>query len=278
MTDKLNLHHLLAARFDDAPDAPVQHVQSEALCTMASRGSCRSFKDTAVASDLIQILCATALSSPSKSDLQQRDIIVIDDPHLRQQLAALVPDQTWIADAPNIAVFCGNNRRQRAIHDIKGIPFANDHLDALFNAIGDAAIALGAFVTAAEAVGLGCCPISGIRNNAAAVSDLLGLPQHVFPFAGLAFGHPTSSPTVSKRLPLRMTTHINRYNEGDIATEVAGYDADRADAQPYVTQRLTDTYGTSDSYGWSDDKTRQYSVSERDGFGAFIRSKGFNLD
>jgi nitroreductase/FMN reductase [NAD(P)H] len=36
--------------------------------------------------------------------------------------------------------------------------------------------------------------------------------------------------------------------------------------------------GEAPFYGWSQDKARQYSVSERADFGAFIRDKGFNLD
>ncbi|NJM34133.1 MAG: NADPH-dependent oxidoreductase, partial [Rhodomicrobium sp.] len=67
---------------------------------------------------------------------------------------------------------------------MRGHPFANDHLDAFFNAACDAAIALTAFILAAEARGLGCTPISAIRNHAEAVSELLGLPDHVFPFVG----------------------------------------------------------------------------------------------
>lgn len=68
-----------------------------------------------------------------------------------------------------IVVFCGNNRRQRLLHAWHGVPFANDHLDAFFNATADADTALGAFVTAAEALGLGCCPISAVRNTARGV-------------------------------------------------------------------------------------------------------------
>ena len=40
----------------------------------------------------------------------------------------------------------------------------------------DAGIAMTSLILAAEAYGLGCCPISAIRNEAAKISDLLGLP------------------------------------------------------------------------------------------------------
>jgi len=53
------------------------------------------------------------------------------------------------------------------VHAWRGHTFANDHLDGFFNATVDAAIALEAFVAAAEAAGLSCYPISVIRNHAA---------------------------------------------------------------------------------------------------------------
>ena len=52
----------------------------------------------------------------------------------------------------------------------------NDHFDLLFNAVTDAALALATGVAAAEALGLGTCPISVIRDHAAQIGELLGLP------------------------------------------------------------------------------------------------------
>ena len=115
---------------------------------------------------LIETLAAAALSAPTKSDLQQGDIVIVRDPELRNHINALFPDDGWIGTAPAFLVFCANNRRQRLIHEWRGLPFANDHLDAFFNATVDAAIVLATFVIAAERVGLGCCPISAVRDHA----------------------------------------------------------------------------------------------------------------
>lgn len=272
-----SLQALLDARFADAPD--VRNIEESAvLRSMAARGSCRSFLDRPVSPVLLETLCAVALASPSKSDLQQRDIIMLTSAEKRRKLADLVKGQVWVADAPIVAIFCGNNRRQRQLHAWHDIPFANDHLDAFFNATVDAAIALSAFVTAGEAIGLGCCPISAVRNEAAAVSDLLGLPDHVFPVAGLALGHPAPDVAVSKRLPFKMTFHTDQYQETNIQAAVHAYDQDRSQTQPYKDQRYPEEFGKSATYGWSEDKTRQYSRVERGDFADFIRAKGFLLD
>ena len=50
-------------------------------------------------------------------------------------IADLLPDNPWVREAPVFLVFCGNNRRIRQISELRDRPFANDHLDAFFNAV-----------------------------------------------------------------------------------------------------------------------------------------------
>jgi nitroreductase/FMN reductase [NAD(P)H] len=264
------------AHLDIPEDAPAFHAQ------LATRGVVRSFKPDPVPFDLLHRLCALALCAPTKSDLQQRDIVIVDDAQLKRQILAPLTGgpigQAWLNDVPALLIFCGNNRRQRLWHEWRGKPFANDHLDAFFNASVDAGIALTAFVLAAEAQGLGACPISVIRNRAAEVSGLLGLPQHVFPVAGLAVGWPAVPPKQSMRLPLDLTVHRNGYREGDVRGAIDGYDRRRQAAQPYREQRSVEMFGKSEPYGWSEDKARQYAVPERADFGTYVRARGFKLD
>lgn len=269
----------LSDRYGEA----AQHLEDTdgyaALEGMIARGSCRVFRPDPIEPNLLELLCAAALASPTKSDLQQRDIVVIQDGGLKQNILGLMTDQAWIADIPCLIVFCGNNRRQRQVHAMRGHEFVNDHLDAFFNAAVDAGIALSAFVTAAEALGLGCCPISAIRNNPQQVSDLLELPQHVFPVAGLAVGYPHfPTPRLSPRLPLEATVHIDHFREEDIENSINTYDARRNQIRPYAHQRAEEHFGTSENYGWSEEKARQYALPERQGFGQFVRSRGFKLE
>jgi nitroreductase/FMN reductase [NAD(P)H] len=275
---KTALQDVLLERFGEECSADLDDRSESLVLSMANHGSCRAFTDGPVSDDVLRTLCALALSSPTKSDLQQRDIVILKSKAKTQALAALVADQTWVTEAPVLLVFCGNNRRQRLLHEWHGVAFANDHLDAFFNAAADAAIALGAFVTAADALGLGTCPISAVRNNAKAVSDLLGLPDHVFPFAGLAVGHPKERAKISMRLPMGVTCHVDTYQEDGLKNAVAAYDKARTDRQPYSTQRFVEEFGQSKNYGWSEDKARQYSKPERADFGTFVKIKGFKLD
>ena len=276
--DAKTLTAALRRRFGE--DVPVDARQAglPTLAGQAVHASCRAYAARPVEASLIRLLCAVALSAPTKSDLQQRDIIVLDDASRRRRIADLLTEYPWAASAPAFLVFCGNNRRQRQLHQWRGHEFANDHLDAFFNAALDAGIALGAFVVAAEAAGLGCCPISAVRNHAAAVSDILGLPDHVFPVAGLTLGWPARAGEITPRLPLSVTVHRDRFDETDLRARIEAYDRRREAIQPYAKQRFVPDYGMAAEYGWSEDKARQYSKPERAQFGAFVRAKGFRLD
>jgi len=264
-------------RFGEAtPEVEAIPGLDAVLRLVQHRSQRRYVAGRAVDPALLEVLCAAALSAPSKSDLQQRDIVVLEDAAQRRRVTSLL-DDPWIGEAPCFLVFLGNNRRQRQIHEWRGHAFANDHLDPFFNAAVDAAIALGVFVAAAEAVGLGCCPISIIRNHAAKVSEILALPDHVFPVAGLTLGWPSEPGHVSLRLPLAATVHRDRFDDREIRAQIDAYDRRRAAVQPYRRQRYAEDYETVPFYGWSEDKARQYARPERADFGAFVRAKRFDL-
>ena len=269
---------VLRARFGSAPALSEAPKGVEVLADMADRRVMRRYLDKPVDPALVETLCAVALSAPSKSDLQQADIVIVSDKGQRERLEALLPDNPWVKAAPVFLVFCGNNRRHRLLFEWRGRPFVNDHLDPFFNAAVDAGIVLATFIAAADRAGLGSCPISAIRNHPDEVSQILGLPAHVFPVAALGAGWPAFGGVMSPRLGLDVSIHHDRYDERDLAARIAAYDKRREAVQPYKSQRAVERFGESADYGWSEDKARQYSVPERAGFGAFVRGKGFRLD
>jgi len=273
-----SIRDALLERFGENISVDASFPCLDELARIAGHRTQRRYSDKVVEPSLLRLLCACALSAPSKSDLQQCDIIVVDDNATRRSIGQLIPDMPWIVTPPVFLVFLANGRRLKRIAELRGKPFPNDHLDQFFNAAVDAGIVLATFIRAAEAVGLGCCPISVIRDHAARVSDMLELPDRVIPVSGMCVGWPAEAGHISPRLSLDITLHRDRHDEGDLAARIDAYDRRRAAIHQYVRQRAPERWGQADFYGWSEDKARQYGVPQRADFGAFVRAKGFCLD
>jgi nitroreductase/FMN reductase [NAD(P)H] len=255
------------------PEVPGQDELARSL----EHRSHRRFDGRPVDPGLLKLLLACAFSAPSKSDLQQAEVIQVVDRGRRKSIVDTIPDMPWIMDAPVFLVFCGNNRRIRSIGEWRGKPFANEHLDHFMNAAVDTALVMMSFIRAAEAVGLGTCPISHVRNRADVTSRVLELPEGVFPVAGLCAGYPADAGRITPRLPLEVTVHVDRHDETGLQEKIDAYDRRRAALLPYRKQRDAKRYGAAEFYGWSEDKARQCAVPEREKFGAFIRGQGFSL-
>ena len=240
----------------------------------------RRFTDEGVDDETVELILACAFSAPSKSDLQQASVVLLREPAQRERLAALIPSMPWIGTASVFMVFCGDSRRIRRISELRGHRFANDHLDAFLNAASDTAMALQNAIRAAEALGLGCCPISVVRNHIERVGEILALPDWVFPLAGLCIGHPAQRAYVSLRLPPAVTVHVDRYDDSGLEAEIDAYDR-RRDARysiPAEKQRDLDSLGTAPFYGWSADKARQVMHRDRDDLAAYLRGRRFRLE
>ena len=250
----------------------------EELSRLARRSVHRRYLARDVAPDLLRLLCACALSAPSKSDLQQADILIIRDKTRQRAIADLLTEMPWVTEAPVFLVFLANGRRLQQISQLRGKPFPNNHLDLFFNATVDAAIVLATFLRAADAIGLGCCPISVIRDHARVIGEMLALPDKVVPVAGLTVGWPADAGGITPRLPLDLTLHEERFEEGDLAAHIDAYDHRRAALRPHRNQRQPERFGRAEFYGWSEDKARQYAIPLRADFGTFVRGKGFRLD
>jgi len=271
---QLALSERFGEDFKVDPDLP----GLDELARLAGHRSHRRFLARPVEPDLLRLLCACALSAPSKSDLQQTDIVIVRDRSIRQEIVATIPDMPWIMDAPVFLMFVGNGARLPMLAKRHDKPFPNDHLDAFFNAAVDGAIVLATFLRAAAAVGLGTCPISAVRDHPRIVAQALNLPPRTVPIAGLCVGWPAQAGEITPRLSLSTTVVEDRYGERDLAAEIDGYDRRRAAARPYRRQRDPARWGQAPFYGWSQDKARQYAEPTRTDFGAFVRAQGFRLD
>ncbi|HET7341928.1 MAG TPA: nitroreductase family protein [Methylomirabilota bacterium] len=273
------LADLIQDRFGLPTEAGRSLPAEGAVAQILSHRIHRRYKPDPVPDETLEILLAAGLSAPSKSDLQQVAIVVVKDQPTQATIAGWIPDMPWIGQCPRFLVFCGDHRRLRRLAALHGTPFPNDTLDMFMNAAVDAGLVMQSFITAAEAMGLGCCPISVVRNHVEKLAELLALPSGVFPVAGLCLGYPAQAGWISMRLPPALTVHTDRYDDSGLEALVEDYDRRREarHATPRESQRFPERFGYASRYGWSQDKARQYSVPERHNFGPFIRRQGFGL-
>ena len=273
MADSSNL---LRARYGiDIPGAEVP----DAIAPLLDRRVTRRYTDQDIPDSLLDALLAAAQSAPVKSDLQQYSVVVMRDRARIKQIADWIGTMDWIATAPVFLVWCGDMRRGQLLCDMHDMPHANNNLDTFLNTAVDCTLAMGQFMAAAEAVGLGSCPISYVRSHIERVSPLLGLPNGVYPVAGLSIGWPQFRRPVAMRLPPSVVVHRERYDDSAMPGEVAAYDERRRTRDPVAASGLknNDVYPPRDGVGWSENVARQLSVPERFGFAAYLKTKGFDL-
>ncbi|MBX9700045.1 MAG: nitroreductase family protein [Acetobacteraceae bacterium] len=272
---------LIRARYGIPPEAPspfdVPPEIPPALGAILDRRVTRRYrKDQPVPEPVLATLLAAMQSAPSKSDLQQYSVIVLQDPEKIGRIARWIGGMDWIADAPVFLLFCGDIRRGRRACAIHGRAHANDNVDTFINATTDAALAMGFMILAAEAAGLGTCPISYVRNHVEKIGPMCGLPEGVFPVAGLTLGFPEGNRNwLSPRLPQRLVAHRETYDDSGLEAALPAYDTCRPPARP----RYPEIHGPKpEGCGWSENAARQLSVPERFGLRTWLKLRGLALD
>ena len=271
---------MLGRRFGDGDPSGEGAEANDLMRRVLSRKTVRRYSEKMPGEALLELLVACALSASAKSDFQQASILRLRDPQKRAAIGALFPSMPWIGKAPAFFVFLGDARRLNRIGELRGKPVDNATLEGFFNASIDAALAMQTMILCAESSGLGVCPISVIRNEADKVAEILALPDLVFPVAGLCLGYPAAEGFVSLRLPRRVTTHTDSYDDGALAASIDDYDRrrDAIHAIPADQQRSNAEFGEAAFYGWSEDKARQAAKAEGAAFPPYLRQHGFKFD
>ncbi|WP_431269400.1 nitroreductase family protein [Dankookia sp. P2] len=271
---------LIRGRYGVKPDAPLPFAPADevpaGLAAILDRRVTRRYAPHPVPEPLLQTVLAGAQSAPSKSDLQQYSVIVLQDPDKIARIADWIGGMDWIKQAPVFLLFCGDIRRARRVCELHGRLHANDNVDTFINATADAALALGFTVMAAEAAGLGTCPISYVRNHVEKIGPMCGLPPGVYPLAGLTLGFPAGARNwLSPRLPQHLMVHRESYDDSGLEAALPGYDAARPPAKP----RYPEIHGPKpEGCGWSENAARQTSVPERFGMRTWLKLQGLSLD
>ena len=272
---------LVADRYAEEIDLDFSKIQeTETLKSILSRRSIRNFLNKPISKELLTLLLAAAQSAPSKSNLQQYSILVIQDQNIKNEISNLIGNTKWALTAPIFFLYLADIRRNIKITNDRGYEHNNNNVDTFMNGVIDAALSMQSTICASESLGLGVCPISMIRNIIEEVKVICKLPKGVFPIAGLALGWPDQKSNVSIRLSQDIVIHFDKYEEKDLIQKINKYDeiVFKKDPIPENKQRHVDLYGVAKKGTWSENISRQLSVPERSNFKNWLKENGFNLE
>lgn len=211
---------LWRARYGDAAPPP----EIPALTPFLRHRSVRDFAPEPIPEDTVRVLFAAAQSAATSSNLQIWSAVSVQDSARRDAAAKLCGDQKQVRDAAWFFAFVVDHfRLDRAARAAGENPAGLDYAEFFAMGCIDAALAAERFTCAAEAAGLGCCYIGGLRNDVEGVKTLLGLPGRCFPVFGLCLGRVAASckAEAKPRLSQPAVWFRERY---DAAADTAEYD------------------------------------------------------
>lgn len=230
--------------------------------------SIRKFKNESIASDLLVSLIQAAQGAASSSFIQAYSLVQVTDVENRRIIAALAGGQSWVENAPEFLVICADMSRIEHCCVQEGMGPLEGYAEHFLAASVDAALMAQNLMLGAESVGLGAVFIGGIRNDPQQVTELLHLPDQVYPVFGLCLGYPDAEPDLKPRLPVDVILHKDIYDATRCASDVANYDEQM---QAYYASRGSNQRASN----WSAQTAVAVQKKKREHLMAFLQSKGF---
>jgi len=164
--------------------------------------SIRQFTADPVSDEMVATIIETASCAATSNFIQAYSVIRVKDPNKRKQIATLAGPQTWVEEAPVFLVFCADLHKAKLAATYENKAMQSGLTEQFIVSTVDVSLfAQNAMVTA-ESLGLGGVFIGGIRNDPEKVSELLSLPEHVYPVFGMCLGFPAVEQEQKPRLPV----------------------------------------------------------------------------
>ena len=152
---------------------------------------------------------------PVSGNMQTWTAIVTKSAEKKQQLFKAHRQQQMILQTPVLITFCADTHRMRKWVDLHQSKQSFDDFVGFLTGVMDAALAAQNMVIAAESLDLGCCYMGTTWWAADQISEILQLPDCVFPCTSIVPGYPDETPNVRDRLPLDLVVHEEQYSLPD---------------------------------------------------------------
>ncbi|KAG1663432.1 NADPH-flavin oxidoreductase [Nymphon striatum] len=216
------------------------------------------------------ILCGQAAAS--SSFIQAYSVIRVTNAESRIQIAEAAGGQRWVEEAPEFLVFCADLKRIEVACIAQGAGALEGNTEHFLAASVDVALMAQNILLAAESMELGGVFIGGIRNDPQLVSNLLDLPDQVYPVFGMCIGWPAIDPDVKPRFPVKTILHQESYAEHKVEAQVESYDSQM---KAYYQSRS----GKTRASNWSEQTAKAVQDKKREhllGFLQKLNGAGFN--
>lgn len=187
---------------------------NETINLLKKHVSVRKFLNKKIPEEQVKELIISAQTASTASFLQAYSIIGVEDESLKRKIAELAGNQSFILEGSHFFVFCADMYRLNQLSQRKNISIKTtlEGIDATLVGSIDATLAAQNMTIAAESMGLGVCYIGGVRNAIIEISDLLELPEYVYPVFGLVVGYPKEKNELKPRIPIPGIYYIDKYN------------------------------------------------------------------
>lgn len=259
-------------------------LRNPVIDQLVQHKSVRSFiKDRKLDEGVLSTVLTAAQSAPTSSNFQSWSVIVVEDNERKAELMKLCDNQAFIGDASAFLIFCADASRHRYVTSRQGYPFHSDYLELLLVSSFDSILAAQNTATAVESLGLGCCMVGAIRNQAREVAKLLKLPPLCYATVGLAIGYPERTTGVKPRLPQQVVVHREQYSTEQLEAGIQAYDEKMAGTSIYAGRRIVIPGVTPEvepeHYGWIEHTARRMARGNdfRRDLAPFLVEHGFTL-
>jgi nitroreductase len=191
---------------------------------MLEHQSIRKFTSQVIPQEIINTCVTAGQAASSSSFVQVTSVVQVNSPLTRAALAEASGGQNYVQSAATFLVFCADLQRNQQICQRQQQKMPIGFTEHTLIASIDTALFAQNVLLAAQSLGLGGVFIGGLRNQPETVTQLLNLPQQVFPIFGLCLGYPDQNPGQKPRLPLSMVLHQDHYSNQELE-KLASYDA-----------------------------------------------------
>ena len=248
----------------------MEKIDDFVIKLLHSHRSIRKYQRREIDAELFESIIKAGQSASSSSHVQSVSLIRVTEPLLRTQFVEISGGQPYVATCSEFLVFCADlNRNRERIQRIEARDVDYSTMEQFITATVDVALFAQNVVIAAESAALGCCYIGGIRNDPEKVSELLKLPDLVYPVFGLCIGYPDQHPECKPRLPLEVQLNDNAYCLDEQAHAIIDSYDDHV--RSYYERRTGGKLTTS----WSEQMSKQESSQKREFMKKYIQKQGF---